>query len=211
VGRAYSLVAADEAGLLADVEQLLRRSLPRQAVAGFEPELTVGSGTERASRPHVRREPTRQAPYARGAKGSTRGRGAGQHDHPKPGPGAGRHPRRTGRERTWAGAADAMHSTHPVARRGTPVVLPGERLARSRTWGSGARGDVAEAPVGSNPAPAPGPHAPDAQHNRRDRHRDHALPAGEVSGMQRSWHQRGRHAAGTDRAHGVGRSRGRRR
>jgi ATP-dependent RNA helicase RhlE len=211
VGQAYSLVAADEAGLLADVERLLRRSLPREAVAGFEPELAVGSGTVHASRPH-RRGPTRQAPFARGAKGSTPGRGAGRHDHPRPGPAAGRHPRRTGRDRTWVGAADAAHPTHRDTRRGTPVVMPGERLARSRTWGSGARGDLAEAPeFGSSPAPASGPHASDAQHNGRDRHLDHARPAGEASGMNRSRHHRGRDVPGTDRAHGAGRSRGRRR
>ena len=37
-GRAYSLVSADEAEYLAGIEKLIRQSLPREAIDGFEPE-----------------------------------------------------------------------------------------------------------------------------------------------------------------------------
>jgi ATP-dependent RNA helicase RhlE len=64
-GTALSLVCVDEAGLLRDIEKLLKRSLPVQVVAGFEPDPTIkaepilagrggGRGPRPASRPSVR-------------------------------------------------------------------------------------------------------------------------------------------------------------
>jgi len=40
-GEALSLVCVDELKFLADIERLLRRSLPRKAIAGFEPDLSI--------------------------------------------------------------------------------------------------------------------------------------------------------------------------
>ena len=41
VGEAVSLVCVDEHKLLADIEKLIKRSLPQETVTGFEPDLTV--------------------------------------------------------------------------------------------------------------------------------------------------------------------------
>ncbi len=43
-GHAYSLVSADEADFLAGIEKLINKKLPRQEVAGFEPEHAVPEG-----------------------------------------------------------------------------------------------------------------------------------------------------------------------
>ncbi|TDR31836.1 DEAD/DEAH box helicase [Hydromonas duriensis] len=40
-GEAVSLVCVDELKLLKDIEKLIKRELPRQVIAGFEPDLTV--------------------------------------------------------------------------------------------------------------------------------------------------------------------------
>ena len=40
-GEAISLVCVDELKLLKDIEKLIKRELPRQVIAGFEPDLTV--------------------------------------------------------------------------------------------------------------------------------------------------------------------------
>ena len=40
-GEALSLVCVDELKFLADIERLLRRTLPRRAIAGFEPDLSI--------------------------------------------------------------------------------------------------------------------------------------------------------------------------
>ncbi|HYR24922.1 MAG TPA: DEAD/DEAH box helicase [Aquabacterium sp.] len=63
-GEAVSLVCVDEDGFLADIEKLIKRQLPREVVAGFEPD------------PHARPEPIQLgrrvlhgAPASRGQRG----------------------------------------------------------------------------------------------------------------------------------------------
>jgi ATP-dependent RNA helicase RhlE len=55
-GIAYSLVSADEADYLYGIEKLIRKSLPREEIDGFEPEHAVPQGrpTQQA-RPPARR------------------------------------------------------------------------------------------------------------------------------------------------------------
>ena len=66
-GRAMSLVSEDEAKQLFDIERLLRRSLPRELVAGFEP------ATDFLTNPRSSPPPT-SAPHARnGPRGEGQG------------------------------------------------------------------------------------------------------------------------------------------
>jgi len=81
VGHAYSLVSAEEAGLLADVEQLLHRSLPREVVAGFEPEVARSAVPGRAAQTHEQRRGSRWVPRSRSAARSGPKRGAARHSH----------------------------------------------------------------------------------------------------------------------------------
>jgi ATP-dependent RNA helicase RhlE len=80
-GDAISLVCVDEADLLADIENLLRRSIPRELVPGFEP--------DRSLRAEPIREIRRGAP-SRGGQG--RPAGAGRGAPPYRGPGTHRGP-----------------------------------------------------------------------------------------------------------------------
>ncbi len=48
-GHAYSLVSADEADYLAGIEKLIRKTLPREEIEGFEPEHAVPQGRAGAS------------------------------------------------------------------------------------------------------------------------------------------------------------------
>ncbi|WP_374317345.1 DEAD/DEAH box helicase [Aquabacterium sp.] len=73
-GEAVSLVCIDEEGFLADIEKLIKRQIPREVVAGFEPD------------PHAKPEPIQLgrrmligAPGAGKGKGPTGGGGAPRH------------------------------------------------------------------------------------------------------------------------------------
>ena len=62
-GHAYSLVSADEADFLAGIEKLIRKTLPREEIEGFEPEHSVPQGRAGASaRPQSQRPPRRAGP-----------------------------------------------------------------------------------------------------------------------------------------------------
>ncbi len=62
-GQAISLVCVDEKDLLRDIERLLRRDLPKEAIAGYEPDLSI---------------PPEPIPNGRNSGGSNR-RGSGGH------------------------------------------------------------------------------------------------------------------------------------
>ena len=49
-GRAYSLVSADEIKQLTDIEQLIRKQLPRQEIDGFEVEHNLPMSAPREAR-----------------------------------------------------------------------------------------------------------------------------------------------------------------
>jgi ATP-dependent RNA helicase RhlE len=71
-GEAVSLVCGDERGLLRDIERLIKRTIPRQVVAGFEPDPRVMSGPPGpvAPKPQRRNEqPSGRTPAGRGRSG----------------------------------------------------------------------------------------------------------------------------------------------
>ena len=71
-GHAYSLVSADEADFLAGIEKLIRKTLPREEIEGFEPEHAVPQGRAGATgRPQSQRPPRRAGPP--GADAANRG------------------------------------------------------------------------------------------------------------------------------------------
>jgi len=123
-GDAVSLVCIDELELLHDIERLLQVPIPREFVAGFEPDDTV------------RAQPI---PELRGLRGSA-GRGHGRGGAPRPAPARGRGRGATSRRapagRSAASWADARPTPqrHPDDKRGAAtgarVALPGERFAR---------------------------------------------------------------------------------
>ena len=120
-GHAVSLVGVEEAGLLRDIERLLRRAVPSETVAGFEPTLAFRPEPI----PAGRSQPGRGAP-ARHAPRQVAGPAARPSGTP---------PRRRGRttdHRTRRGSGP--HAAQPQPNRGQyigqrgPVALPGERL-----------------------------------------------------------------------------------
>lgn len=71
-GEALSLVSGDESKLLRDIERLIKRSIPRQVIAGFEvdPNAPVARSVDADDRPPAqRRRPSRPGGNARGAGG----------------------------------------------------------------------------------------------------------------------------------------------
>lgn len=71
-GEALSLVSGDESKLLRDIERLIKRSIPRQVIAGFEvdPNAPVTRSVDADDRPPAqRRRPSRPGGNARGAGG----------------------------------------------------------------------------------------------------------------------------------------------
>ncbi len=71
-GHAYSLVSADEADFLAGIEKLIRKTLPREEIEGFEPEHAVPQGRPGATaRPQSQRPARRAGPP--GADAANRG------------------------------------------------------------------------------------------------------------------------------------------
>jgi ATP-dependent RNA helicase RhlE len=84
-GHSYSLVSADEADHLFGIERLIRRSLPREEIEGYEPEHALPAGRSRpapARRANngPRKGPSAEqrrsaAPARRGSSGRGRGRG----------------------------------------------------------------------------------------------------------------------------------------
>jgi ATP-dependent RNA helicase RhlE len=112
-GHAVSLVSAEEAGLLRDIERLLGRTLPSEVVAGFEPR-SSGPARPLAGAVADRR---RLAPVARGTR------------RPAPRPGTHERPR------TWEPAPSPARRPasrrHVTASERSMVTLPGERLSRA--------------------------------------------------------------------------------
>ncbi len=87
-GRAYSLVSADEADYLRGIERLIRRTLPREEVPGFEPDhvvpATSGAGvtTSPAPRPGNKRPGNKRRRPPQGGRG--KGGGNGNSANPRP-------------------------------------------------------------------------------------------------------------------------------
>ncbi|HEY7776371.1 MAG TPA: DEAD/DEAH box helicase, partial [Kineobactrum sp.] len=86
-GHAYSLVSADEADYLYGIEKLIRKTLPREEVDGFEPEHAVPEGRPGASaRPASRNRPQQpRRGNAEDGRGQSRGRRGGSASGNRPG------------------------------------------------------------------------------------------------------------------------------
>lgn len=72
-GHAYSLVSADEADFLAGIEKLIRKTLPREEIEGFEPEHAVPQGRPGATARPQSQRPARRAGPPPGADAANRG------------------------------------------------------------------------------------------------------------------------------------------
>jgi len=82
-GQAYSLVSADEADYLYGIERLIRKTLPREEVEGFEPEHSVPQGRPTAARPAQGRPAQgRSAPEGRGSQRARAGSAGGREGAP---------------------------------------------------------------------------------------------------------------------------------
>ncbi len=75
-GEAISLVSADELSYLADIEKLIKRSLPRVAAPGFEPtaagEVAPAASSRAGAGPRVKQEQKRPAAFSAGANSAPR-------------------------------------------------------------------------------------------------------------------------------------------
>jgi ATP-dependent RNA helicase RhlE len=125
-GDAVSLVCVDELGLLADVERVLGRPIPRETIAGFEPD------------PRIRPEP-----ILRGGLGSSRPSGRSSAG-PRHGVAASRH---AGARRPDGGRRPGGHRSPTTSPR------PGDRHATPATvQGGQARGGEPSRPIGTEPS-----------------------------------------------------------
>jgi ATP-dependent RNA helicase RhlE len=124
-GDAISLVSAEEADLLAEIEAVLRKPIPRQVVPGFEPSRRLRAEAVQEVRRAPHRSTTWRGGVPRGA-GVSRGPGISRDGSPQ---GAG--PRRSapGGQR-HAPDQGSGRSSSPTARTAFPT-MPGERIARA--------------------------------------------------------------------------------
>ncbi|HET6787434.1 MAG TPA: helicase-related protein, partial [Aquabacterium sp.] len=98
-GRAISLVCVDEEGFLADIERLIKRSIPRELVAGFEPD------------PHAKPEPIQLGRRVLHGGGGAKS-GGGSHSSHRSGHGQGaRQGQGQGRQGTGSGSGGRSHGS----------------------------------------------------------------------------------------------------
>jgi ATP-dependent RNA helicase RhlE len=94
-GRSYSLVSADEADYLYDIERLIRKKLPREEVEGFEPEHAVPEGKASTGKSGGYQRNAGGRGNGRGNSGNGRGNsGAGRSNNNGGGNGSGKPARR---------------------------------------------------------------------------------------------------------------------
>ncbi|MEO5964871.1 MAG: DEAD/DEAH box helicase [Candidatus Limnocylindrales bacterium] len=126
-GQAISLVCVDERPLLQDIQQLLRRAIPTETIAGFEPDRSIRAEPIRLrSTPAERAEQNARRAAAGGGGRSGGGRGR---------PGAGR----PGAGRTSAGGAYGSGAPRHAApdRRGDDAFVAGSYRGDGTGYGSG--------------------------------------------------------------------------
>ena len=75
-GEAFSLVSADEAGILFDIERLIKKTLPRELISGFEPQhdlpLTAKSAQRKPYQPRQSKHGKVGVQNAQGSQGADR-------------------------------------------------------------------------------------------------------------------------------------------
>jgi ATP-dependent RNA helicase RhlE len=164
VGNAISLVSVDEAGLLRDIQALLRRTLPSEVVPGFEPDRSIAPEPIRlrsGDRPIGRGGPAgRGAPIGRGGPAG-RGAPGAQRRRQSAAPGRDLAPRRGALRmgdrpdsHPLAPARVARNDRQPVQTSSHGLIaMPGERLSRAAT-------PATSAPFAPGAQPSPGPHRP---------------------------------------------------
>ncbi len=132
-GDAVSLVCVDEAGLLREIEKLLRTAIPRETVPGFE--------VDRSIRPEAIRQRSNGGGQPAGGRagvvGHRNGHGPTGGVAPARRPNAARPQRRGPAGVPGAGIGNrpsgpASRDHQPAPRGGAFRVMPGERLARAR-------------------------------------------------------------------------------
>ncbi len=143
-GRAVSLVCVDEDIFLRDIERLIKRPIPREVVAGFEPD------------PSERPEPIvlgRTTIGVRGAPSSARGNGGGQGRSGNGGGGGDRGARAPARNGGGGGNGGGNSSGRPAPRpQGAPGSHAGARPAHTGHGGAkpaGAAGHGGGRPAGN--------------------------------------------------------------
>jgi len=187
-GQAISLVCVDERPLLQEIQQLLRRAIPTETIAGFEPDRSI-----RPEPIRLRSTPAERADQAARRAAAGGGRGAGGRGRPGTGrpaagrPGAGRP--------SAAGAYGAGPSRHAapdrradegfVARPTRPVADPhrsagGNRRRSGRGSGVPGTGFGNAAPGHATSAGRP----PQRPHGAQPRHGGHGSSGGPAAGGQ---------------------------
>jgi ATP-dependent RNA helicase RhlE len=150
-GEAISLVCVDEHAFLRDIERLIKRSIPRQVVPGFEPDPNAVAQTVFTQRGHGQGQgrqpaPSRTRPSPRGPSQPREGRAAptgrgshGGHSAKERGqPPNGQQPRAKARGKSHAassssGRVHAHGGAKPRSTNGNGAVAPASFHPRSKT------------------------------------------------------------------------------
>ncbi len=149
-GQAISLVCVDEAPLLRQIQGLLKRQVPSEVIAGFEPDSRARPEPIRLRSTPAEREETRAnraaaSAVAVGAARAAGGPGHQQRNRGEDGVARGRRPGPAGEER--------VTEAHPRAAGGRPAdQARGPRHARGAGGRTAARSDRSGASIGQPPA-----------------------------------------------------------
>ncbi|HNG82793.1 MAG TPA: helicase-related protein, partial [Burkholderiaceae bacterium] len=177
-GEALSLVCVDEEGFLADIEKLIKRSIPRTTVPGYEPD-----PSERAEPIQLGRRTLNGSLKGSPAVGS-RGQSRGTH------PGASQGPAHAGRGRAPSARSDAPGAARgPGGNRGRTAASDNER---GKSTGQAAGQARTQNPQ-SRPSVASPHAAPRAPHAGTTRAADSAA----ASPRPRDGHEGSRHREGS--------------
>src|SRR3954452_1357651 len=132
-GQAISLVCVDERPLLQEIQQLLRRAIPTETIADFEPDRSI-----RAEPIRLRSTPAERAETAANRAASRTPDGGGQRSG-RPNPGRGQRPT-TGRNASRPGATPTREESFVAPGvRGTPGPSNGHgRRGGGRGYGAGS-------------------------------------------------------------------------
>jgi len=147
-GEAVSLVCVDELQLLKDIEKLIKRAVPQEVIAGFEPD------------PNAKPEPIQRRSQGGGARAPRQGQGQGQGQAQKQGQARGDAPR-------GQGGKPAQSRDSRNGAQGGP-----------RGGNNGAQQTAKKPAGGARPVKAQGAGAgaSRAEHTRREGVRDHDRP-----------------------------------
>jgi len=200
-GQAISLVCVDETPLLRSIQQLLKRTIPSEVIAGFEPDLRVRPEPIRLrSTPAERREQSAARATVQGGRGSAAGVARGGGD--------GRGHRAPDRRTDGGGVAMPRravdHSMEPRRQGGAPADPRrsgvGHPVAGSPAQGNANRrrrrpgGNRGNGPVGSGFGNGPTQRREGPSHGPSSQHRSGSHGRGPGQGSQSSSHAGSRQA-----------------